>query len=128
MKPNLCVVIMFAAFIFGDWATIGYCILPVDLKTGTAVVAAIVPPGKHTPAVPPSRENILSGNYPLLVKIDLLLHPKASERARQFCNYVGSDKAAKTIRESGFFPASEIAESGKTTTRPATRPSSGPRD
>ena len=86
--------------------SIGICLLPfaAEYDRVRAVAITVDKQGKR---IFPTKDNVLSGTYPMLLKLELFIHPKARSTIRAFCRYAISDKSCEIIQEFGIMPAYE---------------------
>jgi ABC-type phosphate transport system substrate-binding protein len=89
-----------------DVRGIGYIMAPTANElTRTKPLALLTEPEK--PAVAPTRENIVTEKYPLVLRVTLLIHPDAPPAAIEYCKFACSDQVVDIAHKYGFFPVTE---------------------
>lgn len=85
-----------------DPEAVGLVVLTPDLPKDVKLIAIAV--DAKTPAVQPTVERIVLGEYPLVRQYKLLFSPDAPAAVRDFAAYACSENAHKTVQEWGLFP------------------------
>jgi len=86
-----------------DPKAIAYLLAPADAEF-KGVRAIPVAVGDNSPAVAPTREHVLTEEYPLVQKVTLLVHPNAPDSAMAYCRFACSEAVVDIAHKWGFFP------------------------